>query len=700
MNPEMTDAETRNALLEVGCAEIPAAYIPPALEQMESLACELMDSLRMPYQEVATRATPRRLVLEIRGVPSRGEDTVEEARGPSLKVAFDEDGNPTAAAEGFARGQGISVEDLEKREEDRGTYVYAVHRRPGRSAVDALSEMMVEVLQRLKFPRTMRWGCGEFAFARPVQWLVALWGDEVIPLEFAGVRAGRTSQGPRFSPADIQVTDADGHSRALEDAGIIIDGQERRRMIAEKCVEAAASVGGQAVMEDGLLGEITYLVEHPEVVVGSIPSEYLEVPRPVLVTAMQAHLRFLPVEDEDGQLMPHFLSVINGTRVMKPKVLEGNELVLNSRLADARFFWDEDRKLPLEAYGEKLAEVVLHEELGSLGDKVNRLTELLRHLGCAGLLDGREEEAVERAVRLCKADLVTLMVQEFPSLQGRMGEQYARVSGEDDEVCRAIGGHYLPASPTDPLPPTNPGRWLSLMDRVDHLVGAFYVSLGATGSEDPYGLRRSANGVLRLAARLPRIRLRELLTWSARTYCMPDADETRVVSDIAGFFQQRLLRMLMDSGYAREVAEGVLERGIDDVWDVWLRAEAVSSFLETETAEDLLIAWRRCHNLSREFQGKACFDPQEISSPEVRRLHDEFTARKEEGDELLAGRAYLEFMSCLSELRPAVDDMLDSVTVMVSDEVVRERRLGLLRQVAEYLSRPMDWSRLPGRWWE
>ncbi len=696
MNGDARGSGPKTALLEVGCAEIPATYIPPALQQMESVACEILDSLRLPYEEVRARATPRRLVLVVRGVPPRGEDTVEEARGPSLQVAFDENGNPTAAAEGFARSQGLSVNDLQEREEDRGTYMYAVHRRPGRCAIEVLSEMMVQLLGRLSFPRTMRWGDGEFAFARPVRWLVALWGDEVIPLEFVGVRADRKSFGPRFSPVEVEIADADDHSRALKEARVIVDGEERRRLIAADCRKAAGSVGGEAVLEDALLEEVTYLVEHPEVVVGAIPAEYMEVPRPVLVTAMQAHLRFLPVEDGGGELLPHFLSVINGTADMKSTVQKGNELVLNSRLADARFFWDEDRKLPLGAYAEDLDEVVLHEKLGTLGDKVTRLGELLGHLVRAGLVDGQQEEILERAVQLCKADLVTLMVQEFPSLQGRMGEQYARVGGEDDEVCRAIGGHYLPASPTDPLPPTTPGRWLSLMDRVDHLVGAFYVSLGATGSEDPYGLRRAANGALRLAGRLAGVRLRELLMSSAQTYGMPGAEVTRVVSGIMVFFEGRLLRMLMDAGYAREVAEGVLARGIDDVWDVWLRAEAVSSFLETERAEDLLVAWRRCYNLSRDFEGEADLNAEEMVSPEVRRLHDELAAARRQGDVLLREGAYQEFMACLCRLRPAVDDLLDSVTVMVSDDEVRERRLGLLLEVAQYLSRPMDWSQMPG----
>ncbi|MFO8060328.1 MAG: glycine--tRNA ligase subunit beta [Bacillota bacterium] len=686
--------EVRGALLEVGCAEIPAAYLPDAIDQMRALAAGQLREARLRFEAVDSWATPRRLVLAISGVPPRGEDSVREVRGPSAEIAYDDEGNPTPAAEGFARGQSVATQDLQRRTEDRGTYVYAVHRIPGRDAVDILAEVMSGVMTRLAFPRTMRWGVGEYSFVRPVRWLVALWGDSLIPLEFAGLRAGRQSRGPRYDPIRLTVERAEDYVSVLEAGGVMVDPEQRRRAIVRDCLEAARSLGGRALLKESVLDEVTYLVEHPVAVAGSIPRQYMDVPRIVVVTAMQSHLRFFPVEGEDGDLMPHFLSVINGTEQMRESVVRGNELVLNARLADARFFWDEDRKQSLEQYAGGLEDVVFHERLGSLADKVRRLGAMAERTAARGLI-GPELPALQRAVGLCKADLLTQMVGEFPSLQGRIGAEYARAGGEEEEVCRAIEEHYLPTGSGDPLPRTQVGRLLSLIDKTDDLVGGFAASLEVSGSEDPYGLRRSATGILRLLGEIGH-RVGDLLGDSAKTHALSEDDAGDVIPEVMEFLRRRLLRMLLDRGFRHEVAVGVLNRGWDDVRDVWVRCEAVSDFLDSPEADDLLVAWRRCHNLGQEASGLEDLAPDEFATAEARDLCRAYLDLKRRGDPLLEGAEYGRFFSLAAGLRPRVDAFLDSVRVMVSRDEVRRRRLALLSEIASYLARPVDWSVLPG----
>ena len=687
--------DVRSALLEVGCAEIPAGYLPAAIRQMETLACQYLEEAGLPFESVHGWASPRRLVLTIDGVPPSGEDSVREVRGPSAKIAYDSEGNPTRAAEGFARGQGVAPELLQVRKSDKGTYVYAVHRDPGREAVEALTEVMGEVIQNLRFPRTMSWGAGGNSFARPVRWLVALWGETIIPVEFAGIKAGAVSRGPRYDPAHLPVQRAEDFVEILRTGGVVVDPDERRRAIVEGCREAAESVGEQALLEDPVLDEVTYLVEHPVVALGSIPEQYMDVPRAVIVTAMQSHLRFFAVVGQGGDLRPYFLSVINGTEEMKSSVIEGNQLVLNSRLADARFFWDEDRKRTLEQYAEDLEDVVLHEKLGSLGDKVRRLAAMAERISARGLAGGKDH-LLQRAVTLCKADLVTQMVGEFPALQGRMGAEYARISGEKEEVCRALADHYLPTGVGDPLPGNEIGLLLSLIDKIDDLIGGFAASLEVSGSEDPYGLRRAATGVLRLLRQRPEMSMKDLLSDSAGAHALSDDEAEAVTREVSEFLRRRLRRMLLDAGYRHEIGAGVVNRGFDDVRDVWDRCEAVRAFVDSPEAEDLMVTWRRCHNLGREADGVEDLAPDRFTSAEARDLCSAYLELRRQGDRLLEDGEYGRFFSLAATLRPSVDAFLDAVKVMVSDDEVRRLRLALLSEIDRYLADPMDWSTLPG----
>ncbi len=453
--------QVRDAVFEIGTAEIPAAYMPDAMEQMRAILEESLREAALDVEDVTIWATPRRLVAYLRSVPPRGRETSEEVRGPSESVAFT-DGEPTRAAQGFARSQGVNVEELVVRDDEKGRYVYAQKTDPGRDSGEILSETFSGVPNSLNFPRTMRWGSGEHSFVRPIRWIVALLGDNIIPLEVAGIESDRMTGGPRFCPTLIEIARAESYPAALEDAGIVLDPAMRRQSIVESGRALAEEIGAEPVMPEELLEEVSHLVERPAVLMGSIPEEFMEVPRVVVETAMMQHLRFFPVEDSEGRLVPSFLSVINGTEDMIPTVRPGNELVLNSRLADARFFWEEDAKRSLEDYATELDSVVFHEGLGSLADRTHRMSRMAEAFAEAGFLEEEERGQLLRSVALAKADLVTLMVNEFPDLQGLMGEEYARLWGEPEPVCRAIGEQYLPAGSGDDLPGTRQVRHITL----------------------------------------------------------------------------------------------------------------------------------------------------------------------------------------------------------------------------------------------
>ncbi len=690
--------ELRTAVVELGCAEIPAAFLPDMMQQLQREVEEGLSRVSLDVREVRTLATPRRLVTLLDGVPPRGQEMSDEVRGPSVDVAYDEDGLPTQAAEGFARSQGVAVEELESRSEEKGEYVYAVHRRPGRAAAEALAEVMEGALSELSPPQTMRWGRGEYAFVRPVRWLLALLGEEVIPLEYAGAVAGRHTRGPRFRPEGAVVPTAGQYLQVLADARVVVDHRERREKIVAQCHERAQEVGGEALLDETLLDEVTYLVEHPAVVRGDIPTEFMNVPRVVVVTAMQEHLRFFPVQDSSGEMSPHFLSVINGTDNMVDSVRGGNELVLHARLADARFFWKDDAETSLARHAEQLEDVLLHRELGTYADKVKRLRTLVRRTAPCGFADGSSNELLDRAAQLCKADLVTQMVTEFPSLQGVMGEEYARVDGEDGRVCRAIGEHYRPTGRGDDLPQTEMGLWLSLLDKVDDLTGGFLASLSASGSEDPYGLRRAAAGIVRVLSVLPGISLRGLLREALNAHgASGGADIEEALEGLTRFLRRRMVRMMRAAGYTQHLTEGILAAGFDDIADVWTRAEHVEDFLQhCGRAEDFLVAWRRCHNLADRGDSDLQLQVEEFTEVETRQLCDEFLRLKPEVEELLDAGRYRDFLRRMASLREPVDAVMDSVMIMDPDEQVRRRRLALLAHIDEMFSRPMDWSRLPG----
>ncbi|MDR7437131.1 MAG: glycine--tRNA ligase subunit beta [Armatimonadota bacterium] len=678
-------------LLEIGTEELPPREIAPALEQLASGIAQALRSLRLKAGPVRTYGTPRRLAAVVRQVAPRQAPAVREVRGPAAHVAFDSRGQPTEAARGFARSQGVPVEQLQVRESDGRRYAVAVLAEPGRPAAEVLPAALEEVVRGLSFSKTMRWGDGEARFARPVRWVVALWGRQVLPLQVAGVQSGALTVGHRVldggrrrripSPAD--------YVRVLRAAGVMVDPARRRRVITAQAAALARAVGGAPVLDPSLLDEVVMSVEHPQVFRGSYSEQFLDLPRPVLVTVMQHHQKYFAVEAEGGRLLPYFIAVRDGDRVHLDTVRRGHEWVLHARLADARFFFEDDRRHRLEEHARRLEGVVVHERLGTMADKTRRITALARHLAARMLLDGHTTEALLRAATLCKADLVTKMVGEFPELQGVVGQIYAELDGEPAEVARAIGEHYRPAGASDSPPRTRLGALLGLADRVDTLVGGLAAGLAPTGSADPYGLRRVAQGVVEIVLMLgERIPLDDLCRAAAEPFGVPEAAEQALE-----ILRQRLRASLVERGLRPDLVDAAVAVSGADLLAAAERARALQEASgRPEWGRLLTAAERAARILTPEAAPQV--DPALFESAaeadlyrEVEQLRPRLRQAAESGD-------YLQAVEALAGVPALVDRVFDEVLVMAPDARVRANRLALLRAVVDLFRTVGDFSRI------
>ena len=483
-------------LLEIGTEEIPAKFMPKALAQLKELAAKSLEDKRIAFAGIRALGTPRRLALIINGLAEKGEDLSEEVRGPAKKAAYDSEGNPTKAVLGFARGQGVEVDSLIVKEINGNEYVYATKHTAGVETKPYLGTMIPELVASVYFPKTMRWGALDYRFPRPIRWIVSLWDQEVLPVTIAGVAAGKTSRGHRFLGSDaVTLTGAVNYEKELEAQFVIVD-PARRQAESWAKIQAVARANNAVVEEDQeLIEEVTYLIEWPTALMGSFSEAYLEIPEEVVITPMREHQRYFPVRDREGKLLNRFVTVRNGGERSLDVVTAGNEKVLAARLSDARFFWDEDRKQPLEAYLPRLEKVVFQEKLGTVGDKVRRIEGLSAYLADVLKVDAETKADALRAARLAKADLVTNMVFEFTELQGIMGRYYALESGEKPAVAEAVLEHYQPRFAGDSTARTLTGALAAIADKMDTIAGIFSVGIEPTGSQDPYALRRAAMGV-------------------------------------------------------------------------------------------------------------------------------------------------------------------------------------------------------------
>ncbi len=674
-------------LLEIGTEEIPAHTMPGILNQLKTLAEKNLTEARISFGEVQTLGTPRRLALLVSDVAANQANVETEKKGPSTKIAFDKDGKPSKAAIGFARGQKVAPEDLITRD----GYVYAVIREAGKPSAEIFKTLLPKIICELNFPNNMRWGNLDFKFIRPLRWLVALFGEEIIPFELANVQSGRTSRGHRFlSVGDFEIATAEDYVKACAENFVIVDQNQRREMIAAQINEVAANKNGVAEITDDLLEEVLYLVEYPTALAGAFEEKYLQLPAEAVITPMRDHQRYFPVKNSDGALMPLFITVRNGGKDYLDIVQHGNERVLKARLEDAQFFFNEDRKKSLAAHRDKLKTVVFQEGLGSVYEKTERLVKLVEKISAVLGVDATN---AIRAAELSKADLVTGMVTEFTELQGVMGREYAKLDGEAPEVCAAIDEHYMPRFAGDAQPKTTAGKILSLADKIDNIVATFSRNLIPTGSQDPFALRRQALGMVNLltSARwsLP---LSEVVELSMDLLKITDAvGREKIQQEFADFMRLRVKNVL-SSSTRYDVIDAVID-DVDDVFTVTLKAAAVEQFLKTPDATKNIQSFVRVGNLAKKAESLE-MDAELFTFDAEKVLYKAFEAIKVVAGELIDKKDFLGALDALKKLSTPIDSFFDSVMVMDENLTVRQNRLALLKSIDELLARIADFAKI------
>lgn len=674
-----------NLLLEIGTEEIPAKFMPPALKQLQELAESKFKEARLDFRELKTYGTPRRIVLFVQGLPEAQKDLVEEVKGPSAKVSFDADGNFTKAAQGFARGQGVNVEDLTVQETDNGPYVFATKKVAGLAVSHVLKELLPQLVLGLNFPKPMRWGNTEIRYARPIRWLVALFGQELINFDIAGLASGKVSRGHRFlGSGNIVIEDADRYFDLMEKNYVIVDPKKRKQMITEQINKLSKSIAGVVEDDPELLEEIIYLVEYPTALMGGFADKYLAIPQEAVITPMKEHQRYFPVLNQSGQLLPKFITVRNGNSEYLEIVQAGNEKVLEARLADAKFFYDEDQKVKLEEYVGKLKAIVFQESLGTIFEKVERIQKAVNNLGEILAIDSHTKERALRAAYLAKADLVTNMVYEFPELQGIMGEKYALISGEEPVVAQAIFEHYLPRNAEDVLPETLEGTLVSIGDKMDTIAGCFAIGIQPTGSQDPYALRRQAAGVCNIIINKGLdISLTALIDQALDNYSDKlTGDRNTLTKEIYSFFEQRVRNILADAGHRYDVIEAVITSGYDNLPEILLRAEALENVKGTATFNKLLTAFTRANNLAKKAEISQIKEEYLVEDVE-KHLYGMLQNTQVKVKDRMNNKDFAGALRLIAELEEPINSFFDGVMVMAEDENIKFNRLAILLNITK-----------------
>lgn len=680
---------------EIGCEEIPARLTPRAERQLGELVTKGLAEHGLAMEELQTWSTARRLALSLK-VQARQEDTREELLGPPASVAFDDEGNPTRAAEGFVKRYGLGLEDITRKQTERGEYLAVTVETTGQETLALLPEVLTSAVGKLHWPKSMRWGAHEQAFIRPVHWIVALFGGEVVELSFADVTSGRTTRGHRFlAPDAFEIADKAGWLEGLRSAWVEPDPEARKATIRAGAERLAATVGGVAQLDDKLLTEVSGLAEWPNPGLGAFEDRFLEVPDCVLTTSMKSHQKYFPIVDPSGALLPHFVVVMEGESTAPDVVLQGNGRVLRARLADAAFFFDQDKKRDLDHFVGKLNERRFLEGLGTMADKAQRLSELSGRM--ARLLAPGDEDTAALATRaglLAKADLSTDMVNEFASLQGLMGEIYGNLAGEPEAVAKAMADHYRPRFAGDELPSSVVSASVALADRFDSIVGCFSLGLEPTGSADPYALRRQALGIKRLLeAFRPAPSLSEALEEVRAVYgeaLSRPWDETREA--IQSFFRGRMKASLGEE-FATDLAEAVLAVGHDEPADVLGRLIALSDLKSRPEWDELAVAVKRVANIAEDHEAGA-IERGSFTEPAAIALYEAWDAMRAETSAALDERRYGQAVEGLASLKSSIDRFFEEVMVMSEDPAERQRRLDLVSHIHALFSRVAHFDRI------
>lgn len=690
----MNETATRDFLMEIGTEELPATAAADAAAQAAPLAIEAFSSqhIFVSPEQIKVWVTPRRIAVFITGLPVMQADRELVDRGPVVDAAFDAGGQPTKAAAGFARAKGVAADQLEVREQDGRSFVFAVRHQEGAPVASLLPRICEAILRGFSFSKTMHWDGARIRFSRPVRWLVTKFADQTVEFEAAGIRSASESRGHRFlGTPRVEIAAAAQYVEALAAAGVMVDQEARRRIILEGLATQAARLGARFIDPAGELEEVLYLVENPSVHPGTFAEDHLRLPDRVLITAMQSHQRYFPLTTEDGALMAGFLYVMNADPAAAAGITAGNERVLEGRIEDAEFSFDQDLKVGIEAMAGRLDTVVFHSRLGSLAAKTARLQRLVTIIADLLKLDGPDRQNAAVAARLAKADQVSVMVQEFSDLEGYMGSVYARLEGYTADICTAIEEHYLPLFSGGEVPSTVTGAMLAIADKVDNLMGAFSVDELPSGSRDPYGLRRAAAGITAISERYGfDFDLRELLVAAHQLLIEQKADVNKDVAVVTGameFILDRIQHRQVEAGTPVEIMEAARAAGPPSLIRLLALAAAIDSFRREPAFEDLHTAYFRCSKIAAKAKGDtgAKIDPELFVEPTEKELYKAVNRLEPEIQTRIQARDYIGALRLAAGIRPVVDGFFDEVMVMADDEGLRRNRLALVSAAARLL---------------
>ncbi|MGO0060533.1 glycine--tRNA ligase subunit beta [Brevibacillus fluminis] len=683
----------RDLLLEIGMEELPARFVAPAAAQLKEKLEKWLQTERISFDQINLYESPRRLAVLVAGVSEQQADRNDEAKGPAKKIAQDEAGNWSKAALGFARSNGVDPDALYFKEVNGVEYVHARKNEVGRATFELLPAIK-DVIAGMSFPKNMRWGAHELKFARPIRWMIALFGDDIIPFEIEGVQTGRISRGHRFLGHDVTVTNAADYKQLLADQFVMVDPEERKEVIVRQLKELEQKQNWIIPIDEGLLDEVVHLVEYPTALFGTFEADFLNIPREVLITSMREHQRYFPVQDQQGKLLNHFVTVRNGDSRSLETVAKGNEKVLRARLADARFFYTEDQKLAIADCIAKLENIVFHEELGTIADKVRRTVKNADQIADAVMAD---IATVERAASIAKFDLVTNMVNEFPELQGIMGQDYAKKAGETEAVAQAIFEHYLPRFAGDILPESAEGAVVSISDKLDTIVGCFAIGIIPTGSQDPYGLRRLAAGIVNiLVARNWTLSLDALFDIALANYQAQGVNKREaadVKKDLFDFFALRLKNVLQEEGVRYDVIDAVLATDLSVVPNVLARAKALMEIVRDDSFKLTVEQFNRVNNLAQKATSLEIDEAVFIEEVE-KSLHQAYVSVRQELSLVEAAGDFVKTLEILASLREPIQTFFEQIMVMVEDEQVRQNRLALLANVAKTIFAYADFAKI------
>ncbi|MGM0413568.1 MAG: glycine--tRNA ligase subunit beta [Bacillota bacterium] len=671
-------------IFELGTEEIPAKMVVNLRNNLLRLAKESFAEELIDYENLEVYSTPRRLVLSGEGLSDKQADREEIVRGPSVEIAFDDDGNPTRAGQGFARGQKLEVDDLVERE----GYLYAEKVIEGEPTTEVLGRILPDIIDKLPQPQKMRWGDNDYRFIRPIRWIMALLGDQIIEFELAGLSSDRFSNGHRFlGDSEFRIDKAGDYFEKLKEEAVIVNQNEREEMILAQ-IDNILAENEEIYLSEGLLAEVVNLIEYPTAFKGQFKDEFLELPEEVLTTSMIEHQRYFPVI-KSGQLYSAFIGVRNGDVEKLDNVIDGNEKVIRARLSDAVFFYNDDISKEPDYFNEKLKEIVYQEELGSLADKVKRLKQISSELAELVGLTGNDRDDLIRAAELAKFDLATSMVREFASLQGIMGAKYAAEKGESQDVAKAIGQHYKPAGAGDSLPENIEAGLLSIADKIDDIVSNFYLGNIPTGSQDPFALRRKATGIIRIIL-TGKIELElDSLVKIASNLLKAGAETEEKVFD---FFKQRIKNYFSENGIRYDVLDAAMAVDFYDLKDLNNRLEAIMKFRNKDYDRfvKLLYGLQRCGNLAAQAEGLEEIKPDLINETEEKALYTEYVKINDKIKSYFDRDDYYQALEEIAALKDMVDNFLDNIVVMVDNNEVRKNRIVLLERVSRLVKPVMD----------